>query len=188
MKKQISVRIARVCGILAKTCCSLTLPSYLHVWESVLAIYSRQVSPQEGQAVSHFEKDIFQFSTEDYIPFSQPIPTGKSELYSRYSRLGFCEPHPPSTAHRQSSHARRGKKWRPRAAIAPLPVPTHKAGEVTLGKVNFHSQGTQKFFLSREKGRLCAHQKRLNFICNTLGRTPCLWALSKKMETSLESS
>lgn len=113
MKKQISIRTARVCGILVKTC-SLTLISYFHVWEALFSTYSRQVwsirwvasSPLSSSLGlwSHPGRDrlcpkmqkIYSSWAEPRglcLPFPTHSPKVSQKLYSRHSRLGTWESH-----------------------------------------------------------------------------------------------
>lgn len=190
MKKQISVT-ARVCGISAKTC-SLTLPSYFPCLgssarysipdkcrqeEGQLPSLSSQsgvmVAPQEGQAVSQVAKDVFQEDCVSLLPLS---PTSKSEALLQVQQAGCPVRLILNLLIGHSSHAG-GARCEDQNCQCPSCSAHSLSGGVPLGEVSPHSQfqckGTR--VLSRGKGRLHALPKETDFICNRVGRTPCLW-------------
>lgn len=92
MKKQISV-IARVCGISAKTC-SLTMPSYFHVWEALASTLQTSVGKKRGSSLPsapslglwlHPRRDRLcsmlqkMYPKRTVSPFPHSVPTSKSE-------------------------------------------------------------------------------------------------------------
>lgn len=111
-------------------------------------------------------------------PSPPPSPPVGQKLCSRCSRLGALRR--IGSCAEGTAPRREGWGVKPRAATAPPAVPSQKVGCYS---------GTSQFSLSvlvpGNKGPVQAERqapcsaKRLNFTCNTVGRTPRLWTLSK---------